>query len=109
LLQKVKRKRLIRSAAYRRRNEMALRILEQRTGEDFTGCRPRVVWGPVLPQDRARMVADETALVAAGIHSRRRAMDELGVRNPEAEYERWLEEQGREFEMGRVRREGGEE
>jgi hypothetical protein len=32
--------------------------------------------------------------VAAGIHSRRRAADELGVQDPETEFERWLEEEG---------------
>ncbi len=41
-----------------------------------------------------RVVGDERALVAAGIHSRRRAADELGVADPDAEFSRWLEEQG---------------
>ena len=36
LLKKVQRKRLIRGAAFRRRNEMVLRILEQYTGESAT-------------------------------------------------------------------------
>jgi hypothetical protein len=36
---------------------------------------------------------DEARLVAAGIHSRRRAADELGVEDPEGELERWKEEQ----------------
>jgi hypothetical protein len=48
----------------------------------------------VLPQDRSRLVADERALVEAGIHSRRRAADELGVEDPEGEFKRWLEEEG---------------
>ena len=34
----------------------------------------------------------QTRLVAAGIHSRRRAADELGVADPDAEFERWQEE-----------------
>jgi hypothetical protein len=38
-------------------------------------------------------VADERALVAAGIHSRRRAADALGVEDPDAEFERWLAEE----------------
>ena len=92
LLQKVKRKRLIRTAAYRRRNEMILRILEQMTGNSFGSLRQRIIWGPVLPQDRGRQVRDEEILVASGIHSRRRAMENLGVENPEAEFTRWLEE-----------------
>ncbi|MCX6013963.1 MAG: phage portal protein [Chloroflexi bacterium] len=92
LLQKVRRKRLIRSAVYKRRNEMILKIIEQMTGVSFGKCRSRIVWGPVLPQDRSRLVDDERIMVEAGIHSRWRAMDELGVENPEAEYTRWLEE-----------------
>jgi len=103
LLKKIQRKRLIRAAAYRRRNEMILRILEQyapgRHGDSATGSisyapyRSRIVWGSVLPLDRSRLVEDERVLVAAGIHSRRRAADELGVEDPEAEFRRWLEEQ----------------
>ncbi len=93
LLKKVQRKRLIRTAAYRRRNELILRLLERFTGEAFAPYRSRIVWGPVLPQDRSRQVADERALVAAGIHSRRRAADVLGVEDPDAEFERWLAEE----------------
>jgi len=94
LLQKVRRKRLIRTAVYRRRNEMILGIAEQMTGEDFGRCRSKVTWGPVLPQDRGRLVRDEQILVGAGIHSRRRAMREMGVENPEAELQRCREEAG---------------
>jgi hypothetical protein len=47
----------------------------------------------MLPQDRSRQVQDERVLVAAGIHSRRRAADALGVEDPESEFARWLEEQ----------------
>lgn len=93
LLKKVQRKRLIRSAAYRRRNELILRLLERFTGEPFAPYRTRVVWGPVLPQDRSRQVDDEIKLIGAGVHSRRRAADALGVEDPEAEFARWLEEQ----------------
>ena len=95
LLQKVRRKRLIRTAAYKRRNEMALRILEQRTGTSYSPYRSRIVWGPVLPTDRSRMVRDEQILVEAGIHSRKRAMDNLGIEDPEAEFREWLEEKER--------------
>ncbi len=93
LLQKVRRKRLVRTAAYRRRNEMILRVLEQMTGNSFGGLRHRIIWGPVLPQDRGRQVREEQILVASGIHSRRRAMEELGVEDPDAEFGRWLEEE----------------
>ena len=92
LWQKVKRKRLIRSTVYRKRSEMVLRLLEKYRGEQFGGCAVRVVWEPSLPQDKSRLVADEQALVQTGIHSRRRAMDELGVKDPEGEFNHWLEE-----------------
>jgi hypothetical protein len=92
LLQKVRRKRLIRTAVYNKRNEMVLKLLERYQGESFGTNRLRVVWGPVLPQDITRLVANEQALVQTGIHSRRRAMDELGVKDPEYEFNRWLEE-----------------
>jgi hypothetical protein len=93
LLKKVQRKRLIRGAAFRRRNEMVLRILEQQTGETFAPYRSRIIWGPVLPQDRSRLASDESRLVAAGIHSRRTAAGLLDVADPEAEWERWREEE----------------
>ena len=92
LLQKVRRKRIIRSAVYNRRNEMVLRLLEKYQGESFGDNHLRVVWGPVLPQDIARQVNNEQILVQTGVHSRRRAMDELGIRDPEHEFKRWLEE-----------------
>jgi hypothetical protein len=93
LLQKVKRKRLIRTAVYRRRNELILRVMERMTGESFGHYRSRVIWGPILPQDRGRLVRDEEIMVGSGIHSRRRAMDELGIEDTDAEFERWLEEE----------------
>ena len=104
LMKKVQRKRLIRSAAYRRRNELILRILEQHTGVSYAPYRTRIVWGPVVPQDRSRLVADERTLVAAGIHSRRRAADELGVEDPEEEFRRWREEQATLSENGATAR-----
>ncbi|MDD5082347.1 MAG: phage portal protein, partial [Dehalococcoidales bacterium] len=103
LLQKVRRKRIIRTAAYNRRNEMVLRLLEKFQGEHFglDRLRLRVVWGPVLPQDAARLVANEQMLVQTGIHSRRRAMDEMGIQDPESEFKRWLEEREMILSMNR--------
>jgi hypothetical protein len=92
LLKKVQRKRLIRSAAFKRRNELILRILEQQTGESLAPYQTRVVWGAVMPQDRSRLVEDEARLVAAGIHSRRTAAGLLDVADPDAEWLRWQEE-----------------
>jgi hypothetical protein len=94
LLKKVQRKRVLREVALRRRNDMVLRLLEQYTGATYAPYRSRVVWGPLLPIDRSRLVTDEVRLVEAGIHSRRRAADEVGVEDPEAEFARWREEQG---------------
>ena len=93
LLKKVSRKRLIRGAALRKRNEMVLRILEGQTGESFAPYRSRIAWAPVLPQDRSRLIEDETRLVAAGIHSRRTAAGLLDVADPDSEWERWLSEE----------------
>ena len=92
LLQKVSRKRIIRTVAYRRRNEMILKLLEKYRSEDFGDNYLRVVWEPVLPKDMARRVSSEQVLVQTGIHSRRTAMDEVGVRDPDSEFQRWLEE-----------------
>jgi len=92
LLQKVRRKRLIRTAAYNQRNSLILRLLEKYRGESFGDIRLRVVWNPVLPRDLTRLVTNEQSLVQSGIHSRRRAMEELGVEDPEIEFDRWLEE-----------------
>jgi hypothetical protein len=99
LLQKVRRKRTIRTAAYVRRCQMILKLHTQFAGEDFTGVATRIVWGAVLPQDRARLAQNEQALVQSGIHSRRTAMDELGIKDPEEEFEKWLEERRRILEM----------
>jgi len=92
LLQKVRRKQIIRTAAYNRRNALILKLAEKYQGESFGEYRLRVVWGPVLPRDIARIVSNEQTLIQAGIHSRRRAMDEIGVKDPESEFNRWLEE-----------------
>ena len=93
LLKKVQRKRLLREAAFKRRNELVLRLLEQYTGVSYAPYESRIVWGPLLPVDRSRLVSDEVKLVDAGIHSRRRAADEMGVADPDAEFDRWREEE----------------
>jgi hypothetical protein len=96
LLQKVRRKRIVRTAAYNRRNEMILNLLEKFAGEDFPcitgGGRVKVVWGPVLPKDMESRVNSEQVMVQTGIHSRRTAMGEVGVTDPDDEFRKWLEE-----------------
>jgi hypothetical protein len=51
-----------------------------------------VVWSPVLPRDISHLVTNEQTLVQNGIHSRRRAMYEVGVTDPEMEFRQWLDE-----------------
>jgi hypothetical protein len=99
LLQKVRRKRTIRTAAYVKRCQMILALHKQFAKQDLTNVNLRIVWGAVLPQDRARLAQNEQLLVQSGVHSRRTAMDELGIRDPEAELARWLEERKRILEM----------
>lgn len=101
LLQKVKRKRVIRTAVYNRRSEMIIKLLEKYTGQSFGANRTRIVWGRVLPQDTARQVTNEQILVQTGIHSRRRAMDELGIQDPDYEFDRWLEERAAILKMNK--------
>jgi hypothetical protein len=92
LLQKVSRKRLIRSVAYCQRNDMILRILDQKTTSKFKGLTTRVVWGPILPQDQMRLAQAQQLLVSSGLYSRYRSMTELGILDPESELQRVLEE-----------------
>lgn len=101
LLQKVNRKRLIRTAVYNRRNRMVLQLLEKFGGEKFAACRPRVIWSPVLPRDVEQQVSSAQVMVQTGIHSRRQAMNELGVADPETEFRRWLEEREAILKMNR--------
>jgi len=99
LLQKVRRKRTIRTAAYLRRCRMILALHKQFARQDLTNVSLRIIWGVVLPQDRARLAQNEQLLVQSGVHSRRTAMDELGIRDPEAELARWIEERGKILAM----------
>jgi hypothetical protein len=95
LLQKVNRKRLVRTNVYKRRNEMILKLWAKFMREDLTQTSQKVCWGQVLPQDRARESQNEQLLVQSGVHSRRTAMDNLGVRDPELEFEKWMDERKR--------------
>jgi hypothetical protein len=92
IAKKVSRKQLIRSAVYERRAALILRLLRQYAGLDIEGLRPVMHWGPILPIDRSRQVADEVALVSAGVQSRRTAATHLGADDAEAEWARVLEE-----------------
>jgi hypothetical protein len=99
LLQKVWRKRLIRNTVYRERNNLILKLTAKYTGQDFGDYRLQMVWSPVLPRDMAALVSNEQVLVQNGIHSRRTAMSEMGIKAPEQEFEGWLEERAAILKM----------
>ena len=99
LIQKVVRKRTIRNNVYHQRNAMLLKLAEMYMSENFEGVLHRVVWGHILPQDVDRQAQTEQLLVQAGVHSRRTAMDELGIQDPDEEFNRWLEERTKILEM----------
>ena len=99
LVQKVVRKRTIRTDVYHQRNVMILKLAEMFMNENFEGVNHRVVWGPILPQDIDRQAQTEQLLVQAGVHSRRTAMDEMGIQDPDEEFNRWLEERRRILQM----------
>jgi hypothetical protein len=101
LVQKVTRKRTTRTDAYHRRNAMILSLAEKYMEQNFTGVSHRVIWGAILPQDVARQAQNEQLLVQAGVHSRRTAMDELGIQDPDEEFNRWLEERKKILEMNK--------
>jgi len=99
LVQKVVRKRTIRADVYHQRNALILKLAEMFMNENFEGVNHKVVWGPILPQDIGRQAQTEQLLVQAGVHSRRTAMDEMGIQDPDEEFNRWLEERKRILQM----------
>jgi hypothetical protein len=99
LLQKVLRKRAIRTSVYAERNRMILQLYSKFNKEDLTQVSHRIIWGQVLPSDKAREAQNEQLLVQSGIHSRRTAMDQMGVKDPEVEFEKWLQERKTILEM----------
>jgi hypothetical protein len=101
LIQKVIRKRTIRTNVYHQRNAMILKLGEMFMHENFEGVNHRVVWGQILPQDVDRQAQTEQLLVQAGVHSRRTAMDEMGIHDPDEEFNRWLMEREKILRMNR--------
>ena len=91
LIQKTLRKRIVWTAALRRRARLIWRVAE-RAGlvapGAFEGLRPRVIWPSMMPSDDAQEVRNNVALVAAGLRSHRTGMDLLGEESPEAELAR---------------------
>jgi hypothetical protein len=101
LIQKVIRKRTIRTNVYHQRNAMILQLAEKYLGENFQEVQHRVIWGQILPQDVDRQAQTEQLLVQAGVHCRRTAMDEMGIRDPDEEFARWLEEREKILQMNK--------
>lgn len=95
------RKRAIRSVAYAQRDELMLLALSNWAPDKLAKAgvssldqigRVTYVWGEVLATDRSQLVADEVALVTAGIHSRQGASSNLGDADPEGEWSRTIQE-----------------
>ena len=99
LIHKIIRKRTIRTNAYHQRNDLILKLAEKYMNGSFEQINHRVVWGPILSQDTARLAQNEQLLVQAGVHSRRTAMDEMGIQDPDEEFNRWLDERKKILEM----------
>ena len=57
LLRRVARKRLIRTAAFRRRDRLILEVAAAHTGRAFDRVRTEVAWGPVFTHDPGMRVA----------------------------------------------------
>ena len=92
LIQRMKRKRLIRDKVYRTLFDYALRLIQQHTGEIFDDVLPRVVWGSSLPRDKAREIDNECRMIEKGLRSRVNSMEALGIPDPSAEFNNWLKE-----------------
>jgi len=92
LHQKVLRKRLIRTNVYKRRNQLILKLWAKFMKQDLTLTTQRVLWAPVIPADKANDAQNEQLLVQSFIHSRRTAMDNLGVRDTQLEFDMCMEE-----------------
>ena len=106
LLQKVKRKRLIRTAAYTRRAQAILKLIDANTGTNHAAAgNIEITWAPPLPSDRTEDINQEAALVAAGLTAHTSAMNRLGVPDPATEWQATLA-QARELQAARPRTNG---
>jgi Phage portal protein, SPP1 Gp6-like len=104
IIKKVRRKQLIRTVAYKKRAEMILRLTDQYTGSNHWPCRLQVLWAPLMPQDRARDAETDAILVDRGIISRRTAAGRGGIEDPDADLDRWLDENARIAASGGLQR-----
>ena len=103
LLQKVARKRLIRTAAYARRARIVLALTDLFTGTSHLAAgRIAVNWGEITPEDKPQDAGRETALWQAGLTSATAAIARLGDKDPEAEWARILEQVGQLAHAGAI-------
>lgn len=56
LLRRVARKRLIRTAAFRQRDRLILRVAGHHLGERFEGIRTDIGWGPIFDRETGGML-----------------------------------------------------
>jgi hypothetical protein len=89
LIQKVLRKRQIWTEVLDRRNRMILRLA------GLPVYRSNIEWPNILPKDRAGLIANEIALVEAGIHTRELAASNLGDEQPDLLIQQVLAEAAR--------------
>jgi hypothetical protein len=93
LLQKVARKRLIRSAAYTRRARIILSLTDRFLGTTHLEAGTITVnWGDVTPEDKPSDAATETQLWQAGLSAATTSMSRLGAEDPDAEFAKVIEQ-----------------
>jgi len=93
LLQKVARKRLIRSAAYARRARIILALTDRFLGTAHLEAGTITVnWGDVTPEDKPTDAATETQLWQAGLSAATTSMSRLGAEDPDAEWSKVIEQ-----------------
>ncbi|MGE3858181.1 MAG: phage portal protein, partial [Dehalococcoidia bacterium] len=66
LLRRVARKRLIRTAAMRRRDALILKMLAAHGGHTFTGVRTDIEWGPIFSRDPGALLPASISAPAPG-------------------------------------------
>lgn len=96
LLHKLARKRSILGSMLLKRARLAMKIARTHGAALPEGVAVNVIWPAVLPQDRATLVTQETALVGAGIHPPTLAIKLLEDPDPDEVFAQVLE-QGRKL------------
>lgn len=94
LVQRVRRKRSAFDRYYQARNFRILDLMERFGGErTIAGARQtRTLWPSILPSDEETAIRNQTQLVRDQISSRRRAAQQLGIDDAEAELQQIIAE-----------------